>query len=81
MQDITIDPSDRAIVKAIIAMACSLDLRVVAEGVETEEQLSVIREYGCHEYQGYLYSPAIEADAFTRLMQPVAPLEAVGQRG
>ncbi|MGH8594461.1 MAG: EAL domain-containing protein [Gammaproteobacteria bacterium] len=79
VQDITIDPSDRAIVKAIIAMARSLDLRVVAEGVETEEQLSVIREYGCHEYQGYFFSPAIEADAFTRLMQHVAPLEPVGQ--
>ncbi len=79
VQNITMDPSDRAIVKAIIAMARSLDLRVVAEGVETKEQLSLIREYGCHEYQGYFFSPAIEADAFARLMPRVSPQEPAAQ--
>lgn len=69
VQNITSDPSDRAIVKAIIAIADSLDLRVVAEGVETEEQLALAREYGCHEYQGYLFSPPVGADAFASLMQ------------
>lgn len=69
VQNITTDPRDRAIVKAIIAMARNLDLRIVAEGVETREQLALIREYGCCEYQGYFFSPAVEADAFARLMQ------------
>jgi EAL domain-containing protein (putative c-di-GMP-specific phosphodiesterase class I) len=79
VQDITTDPSDRAIVKAIIAMARSLDLRVVAEGVETKEQLSLIREYGCHEYQGYFFSPAVEADVFARLMPRVSPQKPAAQ--
>jgi diguanylate cyclase len=79
VQNITTDPSDRAIVKAIIAMARSLDLRVVAEGVETKEQLSLIREYGCHEYQGYFFSPAVEADTFARLMPRVSPQKPAAQ--
>ena len=79
VQNITTDPSDRAIVKAIIAMARSLDLRVVAEGVETKEQLSLIREYGCHEYQGYFFSPAVEADAFAKLMPRVSPQESAAR--
>ena len=69
VQNIATDPRGRATVKAIIAMARNLDLRIIAEGVETREQLALMREYGCHEYQGYFFSPAVEADAFARLMQ------------
>lgn len=55
-----------AIITAIIAMAHSLRLRVVAEGVETETQLAFLRSQGCDEYQGYLRSKPVPAEEFTR---------------
>jgi len=59
-------PEDRAvIITAIIAMAHSLGLRVVAEGVETEVQLAFLGSQGCDEYQGYLKSKPVPADEFT----------------
>ncbi len=66
IKDLTHDPDDRAITLAIIAMAHSLGLRVIAEGVETEQHLSVLKEHGCDEVQGYLFSPPLPADAFTQ---------------
>jgi diguanylate cyclase (GGDEF)-like protein/PAS domain S-box-containing protein len=60
-----------AIVRAIIAMAHSLNLLVVAEGVETEQQLSILRMLGCDIAQGYLYSKPVPAQAFMdRVMEP-----------
>jgi diguanylate cyclase (GGDEF)-like protein len=59
VKDITTDPDDAAITKAIIAMADSLNLKVVAEGVETEQQLEFLVQTGCHEVQGYLFSRPI----------------------
>ncbi|WP_163528278.1 GGDEF domain-containing phosphodiesterase [Halobacillus ihumii] len=50
------DTSDVAIVSAIIAMAKSLNLQIIAEGVETEEHIDYLSDKGCHEYQGYYYS-------------------------
>ena len=54
-------PDDAAIVSAVVAMAKKLKLDVVAEGVETQRQLEVLRELGCDRYQGYLFSPAVAA--------------------
>ncbi|MGH8382103.1 putative bifunctional diguanylate cyclase/phosphodiesterase [Pseudomonas sp.] len=59
---------DAAITRAIIAMAKSLDLKVVAEGVETPEQLALLREQGCDEVQGYLISKPVDASAFKELL-------------
>jgi diguanylate cyclase (GGDEF)-like protein/PAS domain S-box-containing protein len=53
--EMTVDRHSAAIVKAIITLAHALDLRVVAEGVETEQQLLMLRAYGCDEIQGYFY--------------------------
>ncbi len=62
------DPEDLAITQAIIAMAGSLGMKVTAEGVETEEQLALLRERRCDTAQGYLFSKAVPADAFLALL-------------
>ncbi|MFA9218408.1 MAG: EAL domain-containing protein [Sphingomonadaceae bacterium] len=59
---------EAAIVVSIIALAHNLKLRVIAEGVESEEQLDYLRRHGCDELQGYYFSPPISADAFTQLL-------------
>lgn len=62
--DIAADPDDAALTSAILAMAKSLRLGVVGEGVETEEQAAFLRERGCDELQGELYSPPLTASEF-----------------
>ena len=64
VRDVTTDPDDAAIASAVIALAHSLRLTVVAEGVETEEQLQFMRERNCDQMQGYLLSRPLPADAF-----------------
>ena len=59
VRDIDADPDDEAIIKAIVAMAHSLRLSVVAEGVETEAQWQALKELGCDEYQGFHESAAL----------------------
>ncbi len=75
VRDVTRDPGDAAIATAVIAMAHSLDLRVVAEGVETREQLAFLRDRGCDLVQGYLVSAALPADTLEALLG--RPLEAL----
>jgi diguanylate cyclase (GGDEF)-like protein len=62
VRDLGEEPGDAAIVSAIISMARALALRVVAEGVETEAQLAVLKTLGCDEYQGYLFSEPLPPD-------------------
>jgi len=66
--NITSKPEDRAINKAIIAMAHSLGLKVVAEGVETEEQLDVLHSLKCDIVQGYYFSHPVPAETITNLL-------------
>lgn len=69
VHDITDDPDDRAIVKAIINLASSLGLETIAEGVETKGQLAFLREQGCNEIQGYYFSKPLPAEQFEAFMQ------------
>lgn len=62
IRDLGKDIDDNAIVAAIVNMARALTLRVVAEGVETQEQLTILEELGCDEHQGYFYSKPLPAD-------------------
>ncbi len=68
IQDISIDPDGAAIVNAIISMANSLRLRVIAEGVETAEQLAHLRAQGWDEIQGYFFSQPLAVAAFETLL-------------
>jgi diguanylate cyclase (GGDEF)-like protein/PAS domain S-box-containing protein len=68
VKDLPRDAEDAAITKAIIAMAHSLRLAVVAEGVETPEQLAFLQQHGCDEVQGYLFSRPVSADEFGSLL-------------
>jgi diguanylate cyclase (GGDEF)-like protein len=69
VRELISNPDDVAIVKAIISLAHSLRLGVVAEGVETLEQLEHLRELGCDQYQGFYCSPAVPPDAFVALIK------------
>jgi diguanylate cyclase (GGDEF)-like protein/PAS domain S-box-containing protein len=69
IRDVPGDGDDAAITQAIIAMAHSLRLGVIAEGVETEEQLHFLRVNGCDEMQGYHFSGPLPEDRFLRLLQ------------
>jgi EAL domain-containing protein (putative c-di-GMP-specific phosphodiesterase class I) len=68
VRDITTDRDDAAIVSAVVAMARSLELLVVAEGVETQEQLAFLEKLDCDEYQGYLFSKPVPADELARML-------------
>ncbi|MDO8589261.1 MAG: EAL domain-containing protein [Armatimonadota bacterium] len=73
VRDLTTDPNDAAIAGAVVAMAHSLKLKVVAEGVETLEQLDFLRSLNCDEMQGYFVSRPVRPAAFADLlMEPVA---------
>jgi EAL domain-containing protein (putative c-di-GMP-specific phosphodiesterase class I) len=68
VKDIGIDPNSAAIAKSIITLAHSLNLKAIAEGVETEIQLKFLQEQGCDEIQGYYFSTPLPVDSFRDLV-------------
>ncbi len=70
IRDVTIDPDDAAITLAIISLGHSLQLKVIAEGVETEAQLDFLSAHGCDEMQGYYFArPLAVTDCTQALME------------
>lgn len=69
VRDIVVDRNDRVLVETIITMGKLLDLRVVAEGVEQVEQLKILQGFGCHECQGYYFSPPIPLEEFKAALE------------
>jgi diguanylate cyclase (GGDEF)-like protein/PAS domain S-box-containing protein len=70
VRELEVSAEDRAIVAAVMALANSLQLDVVAEGVETEAQLALLREHGCKLAQGYLFARPLEASRIPALLLP-----------
>ncbi len=76
VRDVLIDPNDAAIAKTIVALAQSLGLGVIAEGVETAAQRDFLASAGCHAYQGYFFSRPLPVDDFERFALPMGEPEA-----
>jgi len=70
VRDLAVDSSDKAIVNTIVAMAQSLDMEVIAEGVETEEQRLLLVVAGCTQYQGFLFGRPMPIDLLKDILQP-----------
>ncbi len=68
VKEMTSRPEDASIVRAMVSLAHSLNLKVVAEGVETEEQVAMLQQLGCDQYQGFHFSAALPAKEFERLI-------------
>jgi EAL domain-containing protein (putative c-di-GMP-specific phosphodiesterase class I) len=68
IMDIPGDKNDAAITQAVIAMAHSLGIKVIAEGVETRQQYSFLRKHRCDEMQGYYFSPPLPIEQATGLL-------------
>ena len=68
IREVTTNPQDAAITRTIIELAHSLNLRVVAEGVETQAQLAFLKEAGCDQIQGYLFSRPLPVETLERLL-------------
>ena len=67
--DLATDPDDVELIKAIITIGHSLNRKVIAEGVETAEQLAILRKYRCDEMQGYLFSRPLPAEEMTEFLK------------
>ncbi len=79
VRDIQVDQDDETITRSIIAMAKNLKLRVIAEGVENEEQFSFLRDQFCDEVQGFLFSPPKPASEMESLLQETSQKKVAGQ--
>jgi EAL domain-containing protein (putative c-di-GMP-specific phosphodiesterase class I) len=69
VRQLTTDPDETTIVTAVIGMGRSLKLRVVAEGVETQQQLAFLQEHECDEAQGYYFSRPVLPQQFAKLLE------------
>ncbi|WP_234399788.1 putative bifunctional diguanylate cyclase/phosphodiesterase [Paenibacillus popilliae] len=69
VRDLQQDPNDAAIVSAIIAMGHNMNMRVIAEGVETEEQFRFLQKHNCDEIQGFYFSPPLSCQRFEQLFR------------
>jgi len=69
IRDVTRSTEDASIVRAVISLAHSLKLKVIAEGVESGDQLEFLRELGCDQYQGYYFSPPLSAEELSAWME------------
>lgn len=75
VRNILTDTNDAAIAKMVIALAESMGLGVIAEGVEQQEQADLLAHMGCHAYQGYLFSRPVPLDAFEMLASQMSSLD------
>jgi EAL domain-containing protein (putative c-di-GMP-specific phosphodiesterase class I) len=73
VRDVLVDPNDASIAKTIVALAQSLGLGVIAEGVETDAQRSFLADAGCHAYQGYFFCRPVTVDSFEKFVREFAP--------
>jgi diguanylate cyclase (GGDEF)-like protein len=73
ISDVASNPDDASIVRAIISLAHGLRLKVIAEGVESAEQLSILKHMGCDQYQGFYRSAAVPAMEIERLVRLASP--------
>jgi diguanylate cyclase (GGDEF)-like protein len=74
VRNASVDSDHAAIVQAVVKLARTMKLKVVAEGVETTEQLEALRSYGCDMLQGYLFSKPVPGEDITRMMKEGKPL-------
>jgi diguanylate cyclase (GGDEF)-like protein/PAS domain S-box-containing protein len=74
VRDLSFDPDDASIARAIIALGHSLELKVIAEGVETPQQLAFLRDHHCDVVQGFLFGAPVTADEMAALLQRTVPL-------
>jgi diguanylate cyclase (GGDEF)-like protein/PAS domain S-box-containing protein len=72
VSEVTTNDGDASIVRAVIMLGSSLHIRVVAEGIETAEQLARLQQFGCPEGQGFFFSPAVPADEVEAVIRRVA---------
>jgi EAL domain-containing protein (putative c-di-GMP-specific phosphodiesterase class I) len=77
VRQITTAPDETTIVTAVISMGRSLKLRVVAEGVETQEELAFLQAHQCDEAQGYFFSRPVPPEQFAKLLESGIPTGAV----
>jgi EAL domain-containing protein (putative c-di-GMP-specific phosphodiesterase class I) len=79
VRNMVLDSSDASLIRAMIEVARSLDLDVVAEGIETSTQCAFLVQHGCATGQGYLYSMPLDAEDFGWILAQDRPLPGIGR--